>query len=76
MARSPARQLPSLHVGLQPRGGGAHHSEGAHSGGTHSGVRWPALTRWYEAMDAVPAYACRIKGSASSWRRVLTRPPW
>mmetsp|Transcript_122 Transcript_122/g.188 ORF Transcript_122/g.188 Transcript_122/m.188 type:complete len:471 (+) Transcript_122:73-1485(+) len=35
--------------------------------------RYPHLTAWYDAMDTtVPAYACRVKGDASSWRKVLT----
>ena len=27
-------------------------------------------------MDTVPAYACRVKGTDASWRKVLSRPPW
>ena len=51
-----AAQLPCLHDGLDPR----------------DGSRYPSLARWYGAMDRVPAYACRVKGNASSWRKVLT----
>jgi len=52
-----AAQLPCLHSGLVPR----------------DGARWPHLARWYDAMesDAVPAYACRVRGDAASWRAVL-----
>jgi len=38
--------------------------------------RWAHLEHWYAAMDSVPVYACRIKGSEASWRKVLARPPW
>ena len=51
-----AAQLPCLHDGLDPR----------------DESRYPNLVMWYEAMDTVPAYACRVKGNASSWRKVLT----
>ncbi len=54
-----AAQLPCLHAGLRPRGGG-----------------WPRLARWYTAMDGVPAYACRVRGDAPSWRKVLSSSPW
>ena len=34
---------------------------------------FPHLSAWYNAMDhKVPAYACRVKGDASSWRKVLS----
>ena len=34
---------------------------------------YPNLNKWFEAMETqVPAYACRVKGNASSWRKVLT----
>ncbi len=53
-----AAQLPCLHEGLHPR--------------TDEGS-YPHLVRWYNAMDEyVPSYACRVKGDASSWRKVLT----
>ena len=55
-----AAQLPCLHAGLVPRGSEA----------------WPLLSRWYDAMDQVPAYACRVKGDAQSWRKVLSTSPW
>ena len=55
-----AAQIPSLHARLEPRGNEA----------------WPHLDRWYTAMDAVPAYACRVKGDAQSWRKVLSTSPW
>lgn len=55
-----AAQLPCLHSGLQPR----------------NSPRWPRLASWYAAMDAIPAYACRVKGNDASWRKVLSRPPW
>ena len=49
-------QLPALHAGLQPE----------------SDSSYPALQRWYAAVDRVPSYACRVAGNASSWRKVLT----
>ena len=53
-----AAQLPCLHDDLNPR----------------SDVSsYPHLVAWYDAMDElVPTYACRVKGDASSWRKVLT----
>ena len=51
-----AAQLPCLHEGLTPR----------------DPVRWPHLHAWFEAMDKVPEYACRIKGDNISWARVLS----
>ena len=51
-----AAQLPCLHDGLMPR----------------DGSRWPRLAAWYNAMDEVPEYACRVKGDGESWGRVLT----
>ena len=45
-----AAQLPCLYEGLRPRG---------------EPRRWPHLRKWYEAMDRVPAYACRVQGSAA-----------
>jgi len=55
-----AAQLPCLHAALNPR----------------DSHRWPKLAKWYQAMEMVPAYACRIRGDASSWRKVLYREPW
>ena len=49
-------QLPCLHRGLDPT----------------DAKQYPNLSRWYKAMDNVPAYACRVKGDAGSWRKVLT----
>lgn len=49
-------QLPCLHLGLKPC-----HAE-----------TYPRLYKWYQAMDKVPEYVCRVKGDASSWRKVLT----
>jgi glutathione S-transferase len=49
-------QLPCLHQGLEP----------------YNANVYPHLFAWYHAMDQVPAYACRVKGDASSWRKVLT----
>ena len=50
-------QLPCLHQGLQPDDPNV----------------YPHLAAWYKAMDwQVPAYACRVKGDAASWRKVLT----
>lgn len=50
-------QLPCLHRGLQP----------------DNPEVYPNLAAWYKAMeDGVPAYACRVKGDASSWRKVLS----
>ena len=55
-----AAQLPCLHRGLRPRGGGA----------------WPRLARWYAAMErGVPAYACRVRGDAPSWRKMRSATP-
>jgi glutathione S-transferase len=34
--------------------------------------KYPNLVAWYAAMDRIPAYACRVKGDASSWRKVLS----
>lgn len=52
-----AAQLPCLHEGLNPR----------------DATMYPHLNKWYEAMESiVPAYACRVRGSPSSWRKVLT----
>ena len=33
---------------------------------------YPALHHWYQAVDRIPSYACRVSGNASSWRKVLT----
>lgn len=49
-------QLPCLHPGLDPS----------------NAQDYPHLAAWYQAMDQVPAYACCVKGDASSWRKVLT----
>jgi glutathione S-transferase len=49
-------QLPCLHEGLEP----------------DNAAIYPSLHSWYQAMDQIPAYACRVKGDASSWRKVLT----
>jgi len=49
-------QLPCLHPGLDPT----------------DATKYPQLSKWYDAMDQIPVYACRIKGDASSWRKVLT----
>ena len=49
-------QLPCLHAGLEP----------------NDTTTYPNLAAWYKAMDAIPEYACRVKGDASSWRKVLT----
>jgi len=49
-------QLPCLHKGLIP----------------DDDRVYPHLAAWYRVMDNVPAYACRVKGDASSWRKVLT----
>lgn len=49
-------QLPCLHDGLDP----------------YSSDDYANLRRWYDAMDRVPAYACRVRGDGSSWRKVLT----
>ena len=50
-------QLPCLHAGLEPNDASA----------------YPHLAAWYKAMEEnLPAYACRVKGDASSWRKVLT----
>ncbi|KAL9186587.1 hypothetical protein ACHAXT_005825 [Thalassiosira profunda] len=50
-------QLPCLHEGLTPR----------------DAAKYPHLNDWYTAMETqVPAYACRVRGNPSSWRKVLT----
>lgn len=49
-------QLPCLHDGLEP----------------NDAEKYPNLAAWYAAMEQVPAYACRVKGDASSWRKVLS----
>ncbi|KAL7471820.1 hypothetical protein ACHAXS_012129 [Conticribra weissflogii] len=52
-----AAQLPCLHEGLNPR----------------DATAYPHLNHWFEAMETtVPAYACRVQGNPSSWRKVLT----
>lgn len=52
-----AAQLPCLHEGLNPR----------------DATMYPNLNKWFDAMETqVPAYACRVKGNASSWRKVLS----
>lgn len=52
-----AGQLPCLHEGLDPR----------------SPTDYPNLHKWYTAMETlVPAYACKVRGDPSSWRKVLT----
>lgn len=48
-------QLPCLHTGLEP----------------NNANQYPFLSAWYTAMDQVPAYICRVKGNAASWRKVL-----
>ena len=48
-------QLPILHQGLCP----------------YDPQVYPHLCAWYQAMDQLPAYACQVKGNASSWRKVL-----
>ena len=50
-------QLPCLHEGLNPR----------------DATKYPHLNKWFTAMETtVPAYACRVQGNPSSWRKVLT----
>lgn len=49
-------QLPCLHEGLEPDDDGM----------------YPNLAAWYRAMEQVPAYACKVAGDASSWRKVLS----
>jgi glutathione S-transferase len=48
-------QLPYLHDGLEP----------------DDADKYPNLSAWYKTMDAIPVYACRVKGDAGSWRKVL-----
>jgi glutathione S-transferase len=38
--------------------------------------RWRRLASWYAAMDSIPPYVCRVKGSAASWRKTLSSAPW
>ena len=66
-------QLPCLHPGLMPRGGG---EEGGGGGGVGTEPYWPRLSNWFAAMDSLPPYACRVKGDAASWRKVLSSSPW
>lgn len=49
-------QLPCLHEGLNP---------------TDPRV-YPHIAQWYMAMDQSPEYICRVRGDASSWRKVLS----
>lgn len=50
-------QLPCLHEGLEP----------------FDLATYPHLAAWYTNMEAhVPAYISRVKGDASSWRKVLS----
>jgi glutathione S-transferase len=64
-------QLPCLHDGLEP----------------DDSTKYPHLAAWYDAMDCVAinntsshtiananlaVYPCRVKGDASSWRKVLS----
>ncbi|CAB9512574.1 glutathione Stransferase [Seminavis robusta] len=50
-------QLPCLHQGLEP----------------DNPTEYPHLAAWFHAMEQhVPSYACRVKGDASSWRKVLS----
>jgi len=52
-----AGQLPCLHEGLDPR----------------CPETYPHLHAWYTAMEnRIPAYACKVRGDPSSWRKVLT----
>ena len=48
-------QLPCLHRGLEP----------------NDPEKYPHLAEWYKAMDQIPEYICRVRGDASSWRKVL-----
>lgn len=48
-------QLPCLHDGLDP----------------NDNAKYSYLSTWYAAMDQIPVYACRVKGDAGSWRKVL-----
>lgn len=32
--------------------------------------RWPALARWFDAMEALPSYGSRVAGDAYSWTAV------
>ena len=51
-----AAQLPCLHDDLNPMDANT----------------YPHLYQWYQAMqNQIPAYACRVKGDSSSWRKVL-----
>lgn len=47
-----------------------------HVGLRPRGGRWRRLTSWFEAMDGVPAYSCRVRGDAHSWCKVLSSSPW
>ena len=50
-------QLPCLHAGLDP----------------NDPCEYPYLAAWYKAVEElIPAYACRVKGDAASWRKVLS----
>ena len=52
-------QLPALHGdGLDPY--------------NNSPTMYPCLHQWYQAVDRIPSYACRVSGNASIWRKVLT----
>lgn len=49
-------QLPCLHEGLNPR----------------CEQTYPNLAAWYDAVETLDFYSCRVQGDASSWRKVLT----
>lgn len=34
-------------------------------------AQYEAIQDWYDAMDALPCYSCRVKGRGETWRRVL-----
>ena len=52
-----AAQLPCLHANLAPR---------------DADGDYPRLAAWFDAMETLPAYACRVEGDAASWRKVLS----
>ena len=38
-------------------------------------ARWPLLDRWFQAMDELAVYSCRLKGDVASWSKVLASSP-
>jgi hypothetical protein len=64
-----AAQLPLLHRGFLPRP--------PTQRGASAASPFENLCEWYDAMDElVPAYSCRVKGRAATWRARLAEEPY